>query len=465
MRHAIALLIFLTLGSIRAGTLLGQEADRTAGAAVLGSPLGKFIHIPGPNPILRPGDEKAWDGGMLECCDVFKDGQTYYLYYHALPRKGNKQWSHKYRTGVAMAQSPLGPWKKYFGNPILTEGPERSCDGSNACCVSVLKEREKSYYLWYFGNTICLATASHPLGPWKKYEKNPLLGYIGYLCNVVKAHGKYWMYFAMYCPQYSGKVQQSPDEGPMGLATAERPEGPWTIYPDNPVLPAGDSGAWDDGAYSEAKVLFHEGAFHWFYGGTKWTKLESIGYAYSFDGIHFTKYPGNPIGMRERNPMPPPSPRSTLRLEPPLVYAFHTLRYKSKGGEDLGVQVFVTQTPFQLGMPLLDQGCLPAKAATTLEDSPPLCLSSVVSAVLTVECRYGAKATRPLLVHVRSSHDGISYDTVDWQSFDNPLRTGELARRSVPMDARVRFVKVLVENRDPSQGVSDVKIHATLGVR
>ena len=375
----IALTLWLVLPIAGKGKGKGRSREGQAGAWA--RRCAKFIHIPGPNPILRPGDETAWDGGVLEACDVFKDGQTYYFYYHALPREGNRQWSHKYRTGVATAESPLGPWKKYRGNPILTEGPKGSCDDLNACCVSVLKEGEKSYYLWYFGNTICLATASHPLGPWKKYEKNPLLGFVGYLCNVVKAHGKYWMYFCMYCPQYKGTVQQSPDQGPMGLATADKPEGPWKLYPGNPIFPAGDWGAWDDGAYSEAKVLFHEGIFHWFYGGTKWTKLESIGYAYSFDGIHFTKYPGNPIGMRERNPDASAFAEVHALYEPPLVYAFHTLRYKSRKGEDLGVQIFATQTPLRLDMPVLDRDRLAPKTVTTLEDSPPLCLSSVGSAV------------------------------------------------------------------------------------
>ena len=53
------------------------------------------------------------------------------------------------------------------------------------------------------------------------------------------------------------------------MATAERPEGPWTKFEGNPILTPGDWGAWDDGGYSEARVRYHEGVFHWFYGGTK----------------------------------------------------------------------------------------------------------------------------------------------------------------------------------------------------
>lgn len=45
-------------------------------------PISQFIHIPGANPILRPGPEGAWDSGLLEACDAICDDGTYYLYYH-----------------------------------------------------------------------------------------------------------------------------------------------------------------------------------------------------------------------------------------------------------------------------------------------------------------------------------------------------------------------------------------------
>ena len=75
---------------------------------------GRFLQIPGPNPILRPGGQDDWDGDIIEACDAFKDFGTYYLYYHATGAgKG-------YQVGVATASHPLGPFKRYEGNPILT---------------------------------------------------------------------------------------------------------------------------------------------------------------------------------------------------------------------------------------------------------------------------------------------------------------------------------------------------------
>jgi len=463
MKNATLLSVALAVSLGPSGSW-GQAQGPAIGTAAE-TPLTRFIHIPGPNPILRPDDEKAWDGGVIESCDVFKDGTTYFLFYHGTPAN-EKRWPRKgYRTGVATAVAPLGPWQKHKGNPILDLGPKGSWEDCHVACATILKEEEKRYYLWYSGCaqgqhpkwSVGLATASSPLGPWTKYQGNPVLEDFGYVGGVVKVNRKYYL----YSTHPIGAT--SPDQGPMCLATADKPEGPWTKWQGNPVLPAGDWGAWDDGGYSEAKVLYHEGIFHWFYSGTKWSKRESIGYAYSFDGLHFTKYSGNPIGMRERNPDASAFSEVHALYEPPFVYAFHTLRYKSKPGEDLGVQIFATQTPFRLDMLVLSRETLGPRMTTSLADSPPVCLSGVEQLALTAECAYGPKATSPIRVHVRSSYDGANYDTSDLYSFDNDFKPGEVCRKTMGLETKVRFLKVLVENLDRGQGVSKVKITATLG--
>jgi len=80
-----------------------------------------FIHVMGPSPAIVPGEKDAWDGWILECCDIFKDEFTYYWYYHA--RGDKKLYPKGYHVGVATAPTPLGPWTKHKGNPILDYGP------------------------------------------------------------------------------------------------------------------------------------------------------------------------------------------------------------------------------------------------------------------------------------------------------------------------------------------------------
>jgi len=420
----------------------------------------KFIQIPGPNPILVPGDKSAWDGGVIETCYAFKDEETYYLYYHGTPGDEEKWPRTGYRVGVATAPHPLGPWTKYEGNPIIDLGPEGSWEDGWVACAAVLKEEGDKYYLWYSGNThVGLAYASSPLGPWEKYEDNPVLESFGYLGSVVKVDGKYRMY------NEDPIGLNSPDQGPFALATAEKPEGPWEKYDGNPILPAGEWGAWDDGGYSEAGVMYHDGVYHTFYGGTKWRKLESIGYAYSLDGYDFIKHSGNPVAPRENNPDASAFAEVYAIWEPPFYYVYHTLRYISRGGEDLGVQILATETPFRLAMPVLSIDSLATHTGSELADCPPICLQRISDLAITAECNHHADSKGRLAVCVRASYDGINYDTEDLCSFEIHFGQEQRASKTVELDAKVMFIKVIVWNCDGEHDITDVKVTATLGCR
>jgi len=431
---------------------------------------GTFIQIPGPNPIITPGPDGAWDDGVTEAADAFKDVDTYYFYYHATGAgKG-------YRLGVASSTHPLGPFKKHGDKPVLDLGPAGSWDDKYVACAMVLKDGREKYYMWYSGHgsrrqhrkwSIGLATAAHPLGPWKKYDGNPILEDFGYVGGVLKVKGKYNLYSAypISSTGYKG------DYSPLALAVAETPEGPYAKYKGNPLMEKGDFGDWDDGGISEAEVLYHAGIFHMFYGGTQLygPRLESIGYAYSLDGYNFIKYLRNPVAVRQANPNAAAFAEVHAIIEPPFIYLYHTLRYEKRNNksfpwfEDLGVQVLVTKRPFSLDMPVLNLERLGPNKVTALADSPPICLGSTTDVTLTAECAYTKKARRPIRVHIRASYDGVNYDTADLTSFYNDFKPGETARRTSELDTKVRFIKVLVENLDESEGVSDVRVIATLG--
>ncbi len=82
---------------------------------------------------------------------------------------------------------------------------------------------------------------------------------------------------------------------------------------------------------------------------------------------------------------------------------------------------------------------------------------------LTAECTYGGRAEKPIRIHVRGSYDGLKYDTTDLYSFDNDLRFGGKARKTVELEPKVGFIKVFVRNMDQSEKVSDIKVTVTLG--
>ncbi len=441
---------------------------------------GTFIQIPGPNPILQRGKAGAWDDGVIEASDALKDRGTYYLFYHATGRDQG------YQLGVATAPGPLGPFEKHGTEPVLKLGPKGSWDDRHVACAMILREGIEKYTMWYSGLgssrehsewSVGLATASHPAGPWKKHADNPVLEDFGYVGGVVKVRGKYHLYTA----HRIGST--GPDYSPMALATADSATGPWRRYAKNPVLRAGEPGEWDDGGFSEAEVFYSGGVFHMFYGGAhlfpeRIRTRECIGYAYSFDGMNFTKHGRNPIATREANPNAAAFAEVHAIYEPPFIYLYHTLRYKQPrnaadkprfpGVEDLGVQVLATSTPFRLAMPVLQCKKLTYPSRTSLADCPPICLSGTRRASLTLEYTLTEKSEftpyRPGLI-VLTSHDGIHYDTQvapvgGFQKIPAEVGRGQY---TVELDTSARFIKVQVITGARGTTFVDLKVTATLG--
>lgn len=437
----------------------------------------RFIHIPGPNPIVCHGGAGEWDERCIEAGDIFKDyhvgRETYYLYYHGVPADEARFPRRGYRIGVATAIEPTGPFRKAEQNPLLDLGPEGAWDDRHVACPCILKLATDRYVMWYSGSGVAeaqrgwhvgLAMASHPLGPWSKHPGNPILRNFGYIGGVVFAQGRY----CMLNEHPIGST--APDYGPLCVATAPDPSGPWTPYAGNPVLAPEGRGAWDDGGFSEAKVVYREGVYHVFYGAAKEHRqrmrtLESIGYAASRDGLQYIKHLDNPVAAREHQPGAASFSEVKCLFEPPLVYLYHTLRYLGSDDahiEDLGVQVLAMERPFALSMPLLHVTELAPRGSTRLEDCPTLCLSAVERLALTVECTYAPNATVGLRLHVRTSPDGYAYDSVDHATLDVLLAAGQRVRQTLAAPAGARFAQVLVVNDDELGTCSDLSLVATL---
>ena len=114
-------------------------------------------------------------------------------------------------------------------------------------------------------------------------------------------------------------------------------------------------------------------------------------------------------------------------------------------------------------MPIINLDSLNAGAAMTINNTPPINLSNITRLALSAQCRYSKNATNGLVLHVLASTDGKEYDTIDLFTLKLDIKPGEKVRKTFDLNTAARFIKVLVENTDSSQRVSDIKVTAILG--
>ena len=104
--------------------------------------------------------------------------------------------------------------------------------------------------------------------------------------------------YMMYYTENNGTTVQS-----RSIGAAFSSDGiHWTRYSDNPVLVSGP-GVYDSNYIKNPSVVYKDGAYEMWYAGSSWPNATSgglvlstaIDYATSGDGLHWSKYPGNPV--------------------------------------------------------------------------------------------------------------------------------------------------------------------------
>ncbi|CAZ97736.1 glycoside hydrolase family protein [Zobellia galactanivorans] len=166
--------------------------------AVSESPFGPFRH---KDVTLPDRGAEFWDGSTTHNPTVHKFNGKYYLYYMgntgdkkivSTPGKPKINWVHRnnQRIGVAVADSPNGPWKR-FDKPVLdishnddaldalmTSNPS-VCQMPDGKILMVYKAVGKKDPLPGGGPVVhMVAIADSPTGPFKKYP-NPVFTFEG----------------------------------------------------------------------------------------------------------------------------------------------------------------------------------------------------------------------------------------------------------------------------------------------
>jgi predicted GH43/DUF377 family glycosyl hydrolase len=198
-------------------------------------------------------------------------------------------------AGMAMGQTE---WTIHPDNPVIDPGPPGSWDDHWRVPLAVHFDGS-IYHLWFLGNNVALdhGDIGHATSPdgvdWTIDPANPVLtrgepgewddAWILWGAGVIHDGTQFHLW-------YTAQGEQA-----LGGGYATSPDGTlWTKHPDNPVLTPGLTGTWDDGGVDPHTVILEDGVFRMWYTGGKPGMIFQTGYAESTDGVHWTKHP-NPV--------------------------------------------------------------------------------------------------------------------------------------------------------------------------
>lgn len=185
---------------------------------------------------LARGPQGSWDEQSVFTPNILMAEGKFWLFYTAVPKPFFNDGPEITKTaiGIAVADSPAGPWRKLEGNPVLkaTEDPEKfdSLRVDDAC--------------------------------------------------LIVRKGEYWMY-------YKGRQwNKSPTETQMGVAIARKPGGPYVRHTGNPIVPGGhEVVVWPFGKGVVAQI-----------GGIGADEVRHT-FQYAEDGLTFTRMMKAPAGF------------------------------------------------------------------------------------------------------------------------------------------------------------------------
>jgi predicted GH43/DUF377 family glycosyl hydrolase len=245
------------------------------------------------NPLLVRGRPGEFDAVKVGPRVVLKEGPTIYkMWYEGVPGAN--------RASVGYATSSDGlTWRKFSGNPVMT--PSEPWEGGPNGEISpnmVLKE-DDLYKMWYhswdgFHRRIGYATSKDGLR-WNKYPGNPVLdvGQPGTWDASQLAGPTVIKMGGVYYMWYMG-LSEKDDGWRIGLATSA--DGiHLSKYPGNPVFKPGPRGTWEEWGVGTGGIIWDGTYFHLWYSGFNRNISPGVGYASSRDGIHWRRSQKNPI--------------------------------------------------------------------------------------------------------------------------------------------------------------------------
>lgn len=224
------------------------------------------------------------------------DGRIHVFYSRWPAQYGMGGWIHKSEIAHAIADHPEGPY--HYVETVLA--PRPGFWDATTCHNPHIQYLDGKYYLFYMGNSngktntkrIGLATANSLNGPWTRTDK-PILetapeGAWDDHCTtnpafIRFANGECRLYYKSWNnKEYETAVNGIKGNRKYGLATAQRPEGPYTRYPGNPII--------DFSGYGNNRQV--EDAFIWFEAGKYRMLMRDMGFFNQEVGLFFESEDG-----------------------------------------------------------------------------------------------------------------------------------------------------------------------------
>ena len=127
------------------------------------------------------GRDGAWDEHGVFTPNILVAQGKYYLAFSGVPKHFSESTPHG--EGMAVADSPDGPWQKTESSPVLVPSKKPGAFDTFRACDSCFMVRQGRYWLYYKGRSLNkggktpmhLAIAEQPTGPYRKHPSNPLI--------------------------------------------------------------------------------------------------------------------------------------------------------------------------------------------------------------------------------------------------------------------------------------------------
>jgi predicted GH43/DUF377 family glycosyl hydrolase len=137
--------------------------------------------------VVARGPEGAWDEQSVFTPNILVAQGKYWLFYTGVPKPFHNDGNRVTKTaiGIAVSDTPEGPWRKLDHNPVLVPSEDNEHFDSMRVDDSCLLVRDGKYWLYYKGrkwndtpaNTkMGIAIAEKPAGPYLKHASNPVVG-------------------------------------------------------------------------------------------------------------------------------------------------------------------------------------------------------------------------------------------------------------------------------------------------